>query len=75
MFNSFSWKLREVTGLLLFSHAKPILRSVIALPGIVAGGGGRTEKAPPKQRWRDGISRMHHDATANENKILHLEVR
>jgi hypothetical protein len=56
------------------ARSKPPLRPVLAVPGIVAEG-GRHKKARPKWRWREGIPRMHNDATSNENKILHLEVR
>jgi len=57
------------------AHSKPPLRPVLAVPGIVAEGGSHTKKRGRKWRWREGIPRMHSDATSNENKILHLEVR
>jgi len=62
-----------VTGSLLLPTQKPILRSVIALPGIVAGRGAALEKATAETAMARWYSRMHNDATANENKILHLE--
>ena len=55
-------------------HSKPPLRPALAIPGMVAEGAAH-KKARPKWRWREGIPRMHNDATSNENKILHLEVR
>ena len=55
------------------AHSNPALRPVLAVPGIAAEAGAAHKKARPKWRWRDGIPRMHNDATANENKILHLE--
>ena len=75
MFNSFFMEATRVTGSLLLPMQRPILRSVIALPGIVAGGGAALEKAPPKHDGEMVFQRMHNDATSNENKILHLEVR
>jgi hypothetical protein len=55
MFNSFFMEATRVTGSLLLPTQKPILLSVIALPGIVAGGGAALEKATAETRWRDGI--------------------